>query len=77
MKETIFFEKLDNYVDFLLDQVLIECIGYDKYDEDEISREVELGKVAADKVADVIQPGYDKDTMYVIPTRRAPVAAEL
>ena len=77
MKKEIFFEKLDSYIDFLLDQVLIECIGYDKFGEDEISREEELGKDTVDKVADIIEPGSNKDTVYVMPTRRAPVAAEI
>ena len=77
-KKLILFEKLDEYVDFLLDQVLIESIGYDKFGEDEISKEEELGKFAADNVASMISPGSkNQDTMYVMPTRRAPVAAEL
>jgi len=77
MKKEILFEKLDEYVDLLLDQVSTECIGYDTFGEDEISNEEELGKSTVDRVADIIEPGSRKDTLYVMPTRRAPVAAEL
>lgn len=77
MEKEILFEKLDEYVDLLLDQVLIECIGYDHFGEDEISREAEFGKDTVDKVANIIQPGSNKETMYVMPTKRAPVAAEI
>lgn len=76
-QKEVLFEKLDTYVDILLDQVFIECCGYDQFAEDEINREEELAKSTADRVADIIQPGSNKETIYVMPTRRAPVAAEL
>ena len=77
MKKEIFFEKLDDYVDFLLDQTLIECIGYDHFGEDEISNEVNRGKSVVDVIANQIQPGSNKSTEYIMPTKRAPVAAEI
>lgn len=84
MKKQLFFEKLDAYVDLLLDQVLLEC-GYDTFGEDEISNRVSLAKTAADTVSSLIQPNDANDffdTTYEMPTRRtgnlrAPVAAEI